>query len=396
MSGFVLQKKQLEVKPKSPPKREMMRLDDSAVSWKVHWKLESGFDQFIRETNQLIDEYNKKDNDADRIAILKDINNKVHQFECKYPASYLAASSDYRKSKATLFQEIKYQSASMGIATLTDPQINPTAKSSPVAEIIANMSQAKADALLNILAKGKQSDLGSQLNALYAKSDLSDEAKAFRDFLNTHEMSYLGGGNSKNFKVTRLTDGHVSVLKVDSRLDMPRDVEVHLREKTPHLFNGVDFERVSFARDKNSGENISRTLVVTEFCQGGSVEDYRNNIHDPDELAESAGKIFEQMASAFIDIDKAGCLFPDAKITNWLVDSKGKVLIADTKSFQYTDGKYYDSSLAKNEHYDGLAHTRGFVPPELFNNPYEADKVHSYLLGKNLYIYVTGKYDKWK
>lgn len=135
-------------------------------------------------------------------------------------------------------------------------------------------------------------------------------------------------------------------------------------------------------------------MLVTDFCKGGSVNEHRGTLLTKQDLLTNTGKIFEQMAGTLLNIQEAGCMFPDAKITNWLVDARGKVQLADTKSFLFTDAnKQYTEGLPGNK-YCSMLRTGGFTPPELNDSTMSADAVHAYILGKNLYYYASGKLGK--
>jgi hypothetical protein len=85
-------------------------------------------------------------------------------------------------------------------------------------------------------------------------------------------------------------------------------------------------------------------------------------------------------------------MFPDAKLTNWLVNEEGKLILADTKSFVFVDARgNYSNSLPGNEH-TGLLQTSVFRPLELGGGSANADGVHAYILGKNLHSFLTGKF----
>ncbi|WP_058534663.1 hypothetical protein [Legionella saoudiensis] len=346
--------------------------------------------QFREAVNALINQYNKDIPDLEKKEILKQIQDKMQEVEYKYNPRHFARSPGYQEMHAALFNEIKYQYASLGTPSLIKEPKN----SSPLSEVIANMAPDKADKLMSILIKGKSPFLTAELNGLYDTEDFSTEAINFRKFLRDHEVSYLGGGNSKNFKVVNRDNGNEAVLKIDCRLDMPRNVEAHLREKIPGSFAPIAAERQVCGYDAE-GEFVSRTMLVTDFCKGGSVNEHRNTLLTEQELQKSTGKIFEQMTSTLLDIQEARCMFPDAKITNWLVDANGKVQLADTKSFLFTDEKqqYKEGALPGNK-YCSMLRTGGFMPPELDDSSVSADAVHAYILGKNLYYYASGRIGK--
>jgi hypothetical protein len=367
--------------PANPPQIEMKKLkkfDRGSLG-------KSDAKQFVKDINRLVEDYNKSNDDVERQRLLKSMQEKMQRIDYKYPSSYLAASPKYFKRRANLFKQIKNQYESMGGHSMLDPKDKP----SKLSELIANMAPDKADKLTGILIKGESANLANELKDLYRTSDASHEAEQYRKFLNEHEISFLGGGNSKNFKVVNRDTGAVEVLKVDYRLDMPRNVEQHLRENMSDKFAPTHAERTVVCYDPEEQGDDSRTLLVTDFCPSGSILDYKKQFKGSnDELAEKATDIFSQMASVFSEIQQNECFFPDAKLTNWLLDD-GKLVLADTKSFAFTKNGVYSSSVKGNE-YVGILSTQGFQPKEYYEDKMDADKAHAFLLGKNLYCFMTG------
>ena len=345
--------------------------------------------QFVGAVNRLIDEYNTIVIDNPRKEqILQTIQEKIKEMDYKFKPSHIAGSADYRQAQATLFKEIQYQMASLGKETMSQtpgPQ-------SHLAEVISNMAPDKADALLAILDTGNPT-LEDELKNLYTHDDVSAEAIRFRVFLMNHEISYLGGGNSRNYKIqnTEINDGRASVLKVDNRLDMAKSAEGHLRNAFSEQFTPIESERLVTYNDPN-GAPMTRTLVVTELCTGGSLIDEMKRITTPDEQLEKTCNRFEQMANALLRIQQAGCMFPDAKASNWLVDEQGRVRISDTKSFLFTDKDgNYSKTLPENKHLGVSILTPGFIPPECREGEFNANSVHAFILGNNLHAYLTHK-----
>lgn len=367
---------------KNPPVRRPM---PSITPFAAGSLPSAAMDIFTTEINNLIAQYNKLDDTVEQIKILRAIQAKIKVVDYKYPATYFEGSRGYRTTHALLFKEIKYQYESLGVASLVAPEHN-----APLSELIANMSPEAADKFIGVLSADEKGNLFSKLNKLYDRKDTSTEAEEFRHFLNTHEITFLGGGNSKNFKVTHLTDNKTYVLKIDNRLDMPRNAEAHLREKLGNDFAPIYAERQATYSDR-MGRERTRSLLVTEYCTGGSVYEHRVSQRAIKTLAKNANSIFMQMATTLSAIEKAGCMFPDAKITNWLVDGNGKVRLADTKSFVFVDNSgQYKPGIPGNE-YASLLRTTGFMPPE-FNNggTVSSGPVHSYIFGKNIHAYITG------
>lgn len=348
---------------------------------------------FITSANQSINLYNQSHNTDEKKALLAELQKKVQVFEYKFPASYFASSTEYKSFHHALFKEIQNQYAALGVTSLRNTNDNPAS----LAEIIANMSPEKADELFKCLSDSANPsrplyELPIKLYTLYSQQDTSQEAQNFKTFLQENQISFLGGGNSKSFQVTNVTTNHTEVLKIDYRLDTPRNVEAHLRQYAPlkQIFAPITAERQVFAKTQADG-HISRTLQVTEYYAQGDLHSHRstqNNVYD---IQYYAGKFFEQMANVFLDIQEAGCIFPDAKITNWLLDADNNVIIADTKSFLFADsqGKYSRDTLGNK--YTNVITTEAFSPPEFNDQFMQNDSTHAFILGKNLYRYLAVK-----
>ena len=364
---------------RNPPVQPMHNIPD----FPAEQLPKEAMDRFTKDINTLIDEYNSLTSVAEKRQILQKIQAKIQETDYKYSPCDIAHSMSYRRVHASLFQAIKYQYASLGRPSLVESP----GKSSHLSEVIANMSPDKADELLGILDDSAFYALNSKLNSLYPISDLSTEARDFRQFLSTHQITYLGGGNSSNFKVTRLRDNSHVVLKIDNRLDTPRRVEAHLRAELGDCFAKIDAERQVSCIDEE-GTRIGRTLIVTEYCSGGDAGTYGAHL-STDDKEKKAAPLFEQMAAIMLRIQEQRCIFPDAKITNWLVDGDNKLCIADTKSFLFTDNKgdYY-SDIPGNEYCDFIQ-TKAFTPPEFYNPLVNAENCHAFILGKNLYNFLT-------
>ena len=119
------------------------------------------------------------------------------------------------------------------------------------------------------------------------------------------------------------------------------------------------------------------------------------------DLLKKTCDIFEQMADVLLHIQQAGCIFPDAKAPNWLMDDQGKIRLSDTKSFLFTDkdGNYSESLPGNKHHSNELIVSPAFTPPEFLSGEVNADHAHAFILGTNLYAYLTlqaanaGNYD---
>lgn len=378
--------------------------------------------QFVDEVNEdigmlneLIADYNQTTTNEARIAKLKDILHFKQDIENKYGDRLVSKCPDFSKNiQHQLFSEIQKEFKECGVPSLYGiDSSNVPPRRNTFSEILTDMEPDKVNRLIQILSEGAQFDKG-QLAQLYSPEG-NDK---FNEFLKSNEISFLGGGNSKNFKITPNDGNPPYVLKIENRMGMPKAPVVHLRnnslkdtltpvmaerqstvETTRTIYRlGDDGEDVAIIRP---GPSITRTILTTEFCTGGNLVEHSKK-HGEDEIGlqkrtSAALNIYGKMLSTLIGISNDGCAFPDMKNTNWLVGVNGEPEIADTKSFVFCNEQgELDLSQIESKKTGGTVLSSDHVNPReightLFQyEPISADKMHAYMFGKNLYQYVTG------
>ncbi len=358
----------------------------------------------LKALNQLIDVYNLEARPTLKKLKLQAIYVLWKNVGYKYPTTLISRFPEYQNAMHTLlFLNLKKACSQLGLRSLgglePDYEASRASPAQPFADFLLNMSPQKVISLLSILSVGSHWNK-DEYRGLYQRSDR--DYMVFRTLLASHTIEFLGGINSKNFKITKKNDGSRFVLKIDNRLGMPLSVEAHLRKKgLQETFTRIFAERQgtyfiqSWPRIKTTG-----SLMLTEFCEGKDLETHAGQLATDDERITSALNIYSQMARILSDIKSASCLFPDMKNSNWLVSEDGVVRIADTKSLVFaerTDGiffwrhRFYAKDLSKN--WCRLILTSPMNPPEMASHRREnlsVGKFHSYMLGKNLYQYLTG------
>jgi hypothetical protein len=346
--------------------------------------------RFARELNTAIDTFYQAATPDAKEEALKSMQKAIDYVDVYSMPKNLANAEKFHSTKSSLFTQIRQAYAQ------NNNSLVPKGVKAPIANLLSDMSPERADKLMEILHKGKNDTLKLELLTLYGK-EAGPEANKWKEFLKTHAIEFLGGGNSKNFKVVNTTNGDVKVLKVDNRLGMARHVEQHLRVNLGDVFTPIYADRQVKGNDPQ-GKMVSRTLLVTDLCPSGSVQEDSQKLRTPPHSVERdratfmrASNIMSQMSQVYMDIQKNNCMFPDSKLTNWLVDSEGKLRIGDTKSFLFTENGFYKNNIMENKDL-GMIYTLGFTPQEFAKPPYEVEKAHSALLGRNIYTYLTGKW----
>ncbi len=349
----------------------------------------------ITELNKLINQYNQAKL-AQKLNILYQIYLKQKEINDALPQNIKSANPEYReKIHHELFKNLQTQFAHLGVVSLQEDylkaRINSQSVKAPdpsaLTEILANMAPEKVDRLLEILSAGKKFN-AKELESLYQPHEPGYQV--FQLFLSTHSISYLGGENSYNFKITHLDTCSSEVLKVEDRLGVPRTIENYLKA---HSLKQV----IAPIRAQREGHYLrggfvhtTKTVLITDFYRESDLGNAIKDTLSDEEKIKTALKIYCQMATIVEKIEKDGCAFPDMKNSNWLLDN-GALLIADTKSFLFLDWeKKINLHDYRNVWHEFLA-TPYLIPPEAqyMLGTFSATKMHSYMLGKNIYHFLT-------
>ncbi len=345
----------------------------------------STFNQSVPLLNETIKLYNEAVTPDEKLGQLKKLYTDLQQINSQLSHRAMSRSIDYIANiHVDLFREIKREFAVLGLSSM-QPDALRESKSIAVhpanpAEIIANMDPVKLNHLAAILQSGKKIEQ-SKLAALYQTGE-ADKA-AYDEFFNTHSIAYLGGGNSLNFVIWHKVTREACVLKLENRLGMPSDIEMHLRENgLKDVFTALSADRMVSYLPENKESMITRRLVVTELCKGKDlVKQARRETGTSDARITRTLDVYTQMGDILGRISAAGTAFPDMKNSNWLMDESGRLRIADTKAFVRLD----EHGNVNTEALIGSGH---LVAPEMNSDAYTGDKMHVYMMGKNMYQYL--------
>ncbi|RUQ93513.1 hypothetical protein [Legionella septentrionalis] len=357
-----------------------------------HLQFYKAAEQFIQEINKLIENYNAislADLENKKKSLLS-IQQKIRKLYDQFQPAHFEKSIVLTTAQASLEDAVLKQAKKLNTPLLTSANNIP-----PIVNILGTLTSKKINKLLDILIYSDRKLIEPSIKKLYKGKKHAQDASVFKKFLSEHQIQFLGGANSLNYKVTNLVNNKSWVLKVEFRLNSTEVRDYLLQSMCDTILVGF-IERMGVISDKNTEQKRARFLTVTEFLAQGSLDAQKNKSLHVAQIAE----YFMQMSEILLRIQEAGCIFPDAKNANWLVNDENKLIIADTKSFLFTNSDGY-LLKEKNPFSSFVISTRSFAPPEYLdyylqhskgkNDPSQlnADKFHAYTLGRNLYFFLS-------
>lgn len=355
---------------------------------------------FITQYNRLCSIPNIDNNQI--IKKLEQIYQRKQQIEDHYPPRLFSECPDYQvKIQKNLFNELKLAFNNCGITTLREDKLfNKNVQPSyPIADIIANMAPEKVDEFLSIINSFKMHDsmiiFKQQISNLYYINEPG--YIGFQNFLRTHSIEYLGGGNSVNFKISS-QKGDVCVLKASYLVERPNEI---MKQLDPLLGDTSAETYASRQGNLEVAPNhfVTQNLVVNEFCSGGNLEQCAKKIDEAPNLSSSdkirckqefVVNIFSQLADTLLKLDDKNIIHTDMKNSNFTTDKHLRLKIADDKGFCITKDGVYDRAYAQSQGYLSFVNTTYINPPEFYQGTFSASDAHSFMLGKNIYHILTG------
>lgn len=300
------------------------------------------------------------------------------------PGHLATISTDFQNKFLRDFQAALHQQAQL--------LYPPTAQfgTPSFSHILSAMPYGKLQNFMQLLSAGAACDYKA-LENLYEETDLSEEAQDYRAFFQNHTITFLGGSNTQNFTLTRRDTNEASVIKIEYRFNIPKAIERKLRAGAlNNILLPIHAESAAtFMHEKHGKTTCS--ILETELVPTSDLEIYMKGKTNIEERTSAAVDLYQQMCDIFITLQDNSVAFLDAKNSNWLVNPEGKLQLADTKSFVPVQP---NGELDKNKNhlkgYDPII-TKVMSPPELQSSSImNAEAVHCYLLGKNLYQSLTG------
>lgn len=209
---------------------------------------------------------------AAHIAIDRELQRRVIHIESLIKGSTYTHSAPLRAQLTRARDQVRNHLVDAGESPhpLGEPQTS-------LSQRIAELPDAVAERLANVLVtyKGNAGQLATNLRHIFPYGSDPAAVARWRDFLNTHSITFLGGSNIINFKVTALLPlvEPPEVLKLEYRFGYPSRMDTVLRTAVPGLCTPTAVSRMVMAPD-NTGALVGRSLMVTTLCTNGGAGGY--------------------------------------------------------------------------------------------------------------------------
>jgi dsDNA-binding SOS-regulon protein len=328
----------------------------------------------IKELNLLISDYNTSTVNRDQALIAIETAKKT--IEEQYPNFCISACIDYMDNiQTTLSNQLQAGFAACGV------------------------QRTYPNALVHFISTASSEHLTQLIRCLDKLNSKGSMGMRLPNILDGYQFVKLKSGNNQNYIATDTVTSEQYIIKIENRMGMPRALASALEQKTGHIIAPYTSRPLSYNNNARQEMRITRNLQVLPYTPYGDLENFRRIINDtPDDVYCFALHLYSQMALIFLDLQQHGAAFTDAKNMNWLVfaDADGfSIKIADSKALEPIDATTLlcDKKQAHNEWYSGyvgLLTTPALHPKEINKRQFNADALHVFLLGKNLYHFLRG------
>ncbi len=336
----------------------------------------------IERLNEAIDAYNRERDAEKKLGLLRLLYTDLQDFTHSCSDELVAICPQYAEEiHQKLFVDIKREFGELGVFSVR-PETLPE---DPFAEVVANFLPETLSQLAEILGTPK-----------YWREPFPKAAEIETILGKRYQIvEKLRSANNQSFKVKDRETGKYYLLQLEARQGVTRNAEMHLRKHgLSQVFLPVlESRQTSYLWGGESGIRQTRNVLVMDY-----ISDIKTLEQDNETYAEtqtrlnSALNIYTQMAEVLGVIEASGCVFPDMKNSNWLIDASGTLRISDGKSFLFANAeKQLDvhDQEGKNGTYDTCVSSPYMNPPEGFKDKPLVSQLHAYMLGRNLYQYLT-------
>jgi hypothetical protein len=243
---------------------------------------------------------------------------------------------------------------------------------------LSQCSSEKMDKIIAILNKP-----ASLLSAEEAKKEICKILPRFEKY--QFERLGEGNGNNKNWKIVKPSDPSSGLV---FQVGSPSYNQFLLHRMTRSALSKY-LVRPFFSSAISNEQSYS--LSVIRLYSEGDLTARRASFPQETTSAQilqlSAMNTLGQLTTMCRAFAKANIIYPDIKLSNFLTDKKGEIVISDTKSFEEMDNQ---GLVGKKV----LQITYEYAPPEYHDNnlkQLDGKAFMTYQLGLALYEYLTAK-----
>ena len=250
---------------------------------------------------------------------------------------------------------------------------------------------------------GKDPGKLSFIDALNQSTELNlnlRQIEQLNDIMFDCSINFLGGSNSMNFKIANSTGDQSDILKLNYRLDLPKNIElfnsISSNPVLKKLFSAIAFDITVPNKLLGVNDDGARDIQVLEYfpCTDlTSRAQNKENRSSYQERFKDSAHLYTQMANFLVQMNKEGATYSDMKNSNWLVETDkngnlGNLRMADIKSLQPIGFKRSPDS--KGQYREPLQ-TTGYSSPDFKS---QMDRIcpsqtEAYMFGKNLYEFLA-------
>lgn len=248
-------------------------------------------------------------------------------------------------------------------------------------DVANNVSITNICKELSLLKPQDMGDLTAILRQRTLNQAHKEQIEALLPSLRGFTLTSLGGANQRNWKVSN-DEGVALVFQVGSPSQNQALVN-QLEHVATNDYLSTTFFSSAFVKD------TPFYLVVTDLCSGDLRHERENKFdpNDPEGTLLSAVSTFKELTSICQKLSEQGVAHIDIKLTNFLSNKEGRIVVADKKSIIKTDTQ---GNLVSPE--GTIDTTASYAPPEWQLESKEALNAESFMtyqLGLALYDYLV-------
>jgi serine/threonine protein kinase len=350
----------------------------SSIAGTKNAHLDPDLSLFLTELNELVQTslapLIKEYNEASSFALCREklmaIARVKKTMEQRYLAQCYSSCEDYiNKIQIRLFDELEAAFEAFG------------------------MQREEPDNLAYLIRTMSHTELNDLIQTLIHMKSIGAEIHRFKNY----SISAISLNNNYIYQFIHTQTNHAEIVIIENRLDRPKEIGTLLGENTVYVKSPDATRQLSYQRiDSGVATMVTRNIDVLPFYKNGNLENYHEKITGGDqEKVSVALNLYLQMATILSDLQYRYIAFTDMKNSNWIVDDNGQLIILDTKSMTPVEPVTldYQENLANNRWYGGYysrVGTPNVNPEEFYSEKFNADSLHVFILGRNLYQFLTG------